>query len=329
MDIKHLQLLSDIVEAGSLSKVCASRGMAQSALSKLIASLESEFGAKLFYRTGRGVVLTEFGQSIMPRVKSLLGEFEQLRSEISDRADVPSGPVRLALQASITQHIVGPLFRQVRADFPKIELRLMEGFAGNIEEALASGRTDIGVFSRYGDRLHKTDEPLATDELYLIAPAGDPNVAKPSCRFAHAAALPLVLPGAPDGFHMMLLDEAKKAGVPLNTQIEVDSLTAMREVVANGAAYTILTRQAVEVEMQLGRIGVSRIVDPVLTRTLVLATSTQRPLTHASRTVINLIRKLTQASAPAAQQTATETKAAKATTAGTAAAGTRRRATRS
>ncbi len=305
MDIKHLQLFSDIVEAGSLSKVCASRGIAQSALSKLIATLESEFGAKLFYRTGRGVVLTEFGQSIMPRVKSLLGEFELLKSEITDRADVPSGPVRLALQASITQHIVGPLFRQVRADYPKIELRLMEGFAGNIEDALANGRTDVGVFSRYGDRLHKTDEPLATDELYLVAPAGDPNIASPSCPFAHAAALPLVLPGAPDGFHMMLLDEAKKVGVSLNTQIEVDSLTAMREVVANGAAYTILTRQAVEVDLRLGRIGVSRIVDPVLTRTLVLATSTQRPLTHASRTVISLIRKLTQTSAPVEPQTAT------------------------
>ncbi|WER49470.1 LysR substrate-binding domain-containing protein [Cupriavidus sp. WKF15] len=295
MDIKHLQLLSDIVEAGSLSKVCALRGIAQSALSKHIAALESEFGAKLFYRTGRGVVLTEFGQSIMPRVKTLLGEFDQLKNDIRDRAEVPSGPVRLALQASITQHIVGPLFQRVRADFPKIELRLMEGFAGNIEEALASGRTDVGVFSRYGERIHKTDEKLATDELYLIARAGDPNVARPSCRFADAAALPLVLPGAPDGFHMMLLDEAKKAGVHLNTQIEVDSLTAMREIVANGAAYTILTRQAVEVEMQLGRIAVSRITDPVLTRTLVLATSTQRPLTYASRTVIDLIRKLTQA----------------------------------
>ena len=165
MNIRHLQLLADIAELGSLSKVCAARGMAQSALSKHIAALEAEFGAKLFYRTGRGVVLTEFGQSIMPRVRTLLGEFEQLKSEVRDRADVPSGPVRLALQASITQAIVGPLFQRVRTEFPKIELRLMEGFSGNIEEALASGRADVGVFSRYGDRVHKSDQPLATDEL--------------------------------------------------------------------------------------------------------------------------------------------------------------------
>ncbi|WP_050463642.1 LysR family transcriptional regulator [Herbaspirillum autotrophicum] len=294
MDIKHLQLLADIVDAGSLSKVCASRGMAQSVLSKHIAALESKFGAKLFYRTGRGVVLTEFGQSIMPRVRLLLGEFECLECEIRDRSDEPNGPVRLALQSSITQRIVGPLFQRMRADFPRIDLRLMEGFAGHIEELLANGRADVGVFSRYGNHIHKTDETLATDELYLIGPAGAPNVLGPSCKFADAARLPLVLPGAPDGFHMMLMDEAKRAGVHLNAQIEVYSLTAMREIVANGAAYTILTRQAVDVDIKLGRVQASRITDPVLTRTLVLVTSTQRPLTHASRTVIDLIRKLTR-----------------------------------
>lgn len=294
MDIKRLQLLADIVEAGSLSKVCASRGIAQSALSKHIAVLEGEFQAKLFYRTGRGVVLTEFGQSIMPRVRSLLGEFEQLKNDVRDRADVPSGPVRLAVQASITHALVGPLFQRVRADFPKIDLRLMEGFAGSIEDALASGRADVGVFSRYGDHLHKTDEELATNELYLVGRAGDAEVSRPECRFADAARLPLVLPGAPDGLHMMLLDAARKTDVRLNTEIEVDSLTAMREIVASGAAYSILTRQAVETDMRLGRIDVSRITDPVLRRTLVLATSAQRPLTHASRTVIDIIRKLTR-----------------------------------
>lgn len=292
MDIKHLQLLSDIVEAGSISKVSASRGVVQSALSKHVAAMEEEIGAKLFYRTGRGVILTEFGQSIMPRVNKVLSEFEQLRNDIQEWADVPAGPVTLALQASIMQPFVDPLFQCLLRDYPKIELRLMGGFAGSIEEALATGRADVGVFSRYGEHTHKMEESLVTSELYLIASAGDPVVSKPECRFADAAALPLVLPGAPDRFRMMLLDEARKAGVHLNTEIEVDSLTAMREIVANRTAYTILTRQAVEDEIQHGRISVSRITDPELRRTLVLTTTTNHPLTQASKTVCNLIRKL-------------------------------------
>jgi len=79
----------------------------------------------------------------------------------------------------------------------------------------------------------------------------------------------------------------------LDVAVEVDSLTAMKEIVAGGSGYTILTRQAVLVELQLKRVQITLIVEPTLTRTLVLATSVQRPLTPASRIVAGLIRKLT------------------------------------
>ncbi len=292
MDIKQLQLLVDLADAGSLSKVCATRGIVQSALSKQIAGLETDLGAKLFYRTGRGVVLTELGQSMLPRVRTLLADCDQLRTDIRARAGVPSGPVRLAIQASITQFLVGALFQQVRRDFPQIELRLMEGFSGSIEEWLANGRADVGVLARYGAQSSRTDEALTTDELYLVGPAGDRLTAARSVHFDDLAGVPLVLPGVPDGLRLMLAEAARKNGIALAVAVEVDSLTAMKAIVAGGSGYTILTRQAVLAELQLKRLQTALIVEPTLTRTLVLATSVQRPLTPACRTVAGMIRQL-------------------------------------
>ena len=166
----------------------------------------------------------------------------------------------------------------------------MEGFSGNIEEALATGRADVGVLARYGSQAGRMDEPLSTDELYLVGPAGNRLVAARSIPFKQLSGVPLVLPGAPDGLRAMLSDMARQHGVSLAVDIEVDSLTAMKEIVAGGAAYTILTQQAVQAELELKRVQVARIVEPVMTRTLMLATSAQRPLTLASRTVVNLLR---------------------------------------
>jgi LysR family nitrogen assimilation transcriptional regulator len=291
MDLKQLQLLADIVDAGSITKVCAARGVAQSALSKQIAGLEQDFSAKLFYRTGRGVVLTEFGQAIMPRVRTVLAECEGLRDEIRARAGVPSGPVRLEVLASLTQFLAGELFRRIRHDYPRIELRMMEGFSGHIEDSLANGRADVGVLARYGSHGLRTDEILRTDELYLIGPPNDKLTARKSLHFDELANLPLVLPGAPDGVRMMLADIAKKRGIALNIEIEVDSLTAMKEIVACGAGYTILTRQAVLAELESQRLCSTLIIEPTLSRTLVLVMSGQRPLTSAGRIVIGLIRQ--------------------------------------
>jgi DNA-binding transcriptional LysR family regulator len=204
------------------------------------------------------------------------------------------------VQTSITHSIVGPLFSQVRRDYPKIELRLMEGFSGHIEETLATGRADVGVLARYGSQADRMDERLSTDELYLVGPAGDRLLAAGSLAFKQLSGVPLVLPGAPDGLRAMLNEMARQHGVSLAVEIEVDSLTAMKEIVASGAAYTILTLQAVQAELKLKRVQAVRIVDPVLTRTLILATSAQRPLTLASRTVVSLLRSSAAAAAGAA-----------------------------
>jgi len=294
LDLKLLQLIVDLAEAGSLSKVSAARGIAQSMLSKQVAGLERDFAGKLFYRTGRGVVLTEFGQAIMPRIRALLTENELLKDEIRARVDVPSGQVSLAMQTSVTQSLAGVLFGRIQRDYPKIELRLMEGFSGSIEKWLTNGRTDVGVLSRYGTQHSRLDEALATNDLYLVGARGSPLVIEPTIRFEALGGAPLVLPGAPDGLRLMLSEAARKHGIVLNVAVQADSLTAMREVVASGGGYTILTKQAVAAEIQSRRVQVSKIVDPRLTRTLVLATSSLRPLTSASRIVAALIRELTK-----------------------------------
>ncbi|MFS2139350.1 LysR family transcriptional regulator [Duganella sp. Dugasp56] len=292
MEIKQLQLLAELVDTGSLSKVSAARGIAQSALSKQIATLEKEFGAKLFYRTGRGVLLTEFGLAILPSVEAVLAAAEQLKNDIRMRASVPSGVVRLAMQASVTQFLVGTLYARVRRDYPEIELQLMEGFSGKIEDWLANGQVDVAIFSRYGGHGLRLDETLTTNDLYLIGPVGDRLTSQQHIRFADLANVPLVLPGLPDGLRMMLAELAKKQGVALNIALEVNSLTAMKEIVASGLGYTILTQQAVLAEIRLQRLQTCLIVEPNLSRTLFLATSAQRPFTSAGRAIVGLIRDI-------------------------------------
>ena len=293
MDIKQLQILADIAEVGSLTRIGVIKGIAQSALSKQIGGLEKEFGSKLFYRTGRGVVLTEFGEAIMPRVKALLAESDQLKYEVNTRAGVPSGLVRIGIQSSVPRILIRILLQHIRQDYPQIRLRVMEGFTGYIEEWLASGRADVGVVTRYGLCTLRTDERLNAADLFLIGPIGDIETARRNVSFARLAGLPLVLPGLPDGLRMMLGEAAKTMQISLSLAIEIDSLAVMKDVVAAGGGYTILPMQAVVQEVGSTRLQAARIVEPNLSGAVVLATTTHRPLTTASREVVRLIRQLT------------------------------------
>jgi LysR family transcriptional regulator, nitrogen assimilation regulatory protein len=62
MNSQHLEYFCKVAEFGSFSRAAIFLGINQSALSRHVRNLERDLGIQLFYRNGRGVVLTEFGE---------------------------------------------------------------------------------------------------------------------------------------------------------------------------------------------------------------------------------------------------------------------------
>ena len=86
MDYPGWKLFMDAAELGSLSKVAVAYGTSQPHISRQISELEQECGGRLFQRTGRGVVLTELGQRIAPKVRAWMASTEQLANDVRTSA---------------------------------------------------------------------------------------------------------------------------------------------------------------------------------------------------------------------------------------------------
>src|SRR3954462_8936215 len=63
-----------VAELGAVSRAAVAADVPQSVVSRYIAQIEADMGSPLFRRTGRGVVLTELGQQMYPRIKHLIAE---------------------------------------------------------------------------------------------------------------------------------------------------------------------------------------------------------------------------------------------------------------
>src|SRR5919201_1462399 len=95
MDYAAWKLFVGAAELGSLSKVALAYGTSQPHISRRIGELEQEYGGGLFPRTGRGVVLTELGQRIVPKIRAWLAGTEQLANDVRSSAGIPTGKVRI------------------------------------------------------------------------------------------------------------------------------------------------------------------------------------------------------------------------------------------
>ena len=133
MDYAAWKLFIDAAEAGSLSKVALAYGTSQPHISRRIRELEKACGGRLFQRTGRGVVLTELGERITPKVRAWMAGTEQLENDVRASAGTPIGKVRIGSLPSTAHPLVSTLYRRLKAQYPLIQLVVREGQGAQLE----------------------------------------------------------------------------------------------------------------------------------------------------------------------------------------------------
>ena len=84
-----------IVESGSLAAAARRMDVSVSALSRLLAELESHLGARLIHRTTRRLALTETGRAFYERAVQLTADLAEAEEAVSSAAVAPRGTLRL------------------------------------------------------------------------------------------------------------------------------------------------------------------------------------------------------------------------------------------
>jgi len=294
MNFKQLESVLLMDELGSISRTAIAMGTAQSLISRQLAQLEAEWGDQLFVRTGRGLVLSDFGRLVLPEIRLLLNQVESLRTVVKESAGVPSGTVHIGVLPSMSRRLLPLLFAQLREQAPAVRLHVIEGFSGDLDEQLAAGRLDLIVVNRYGVSAAKDEETLGLVETYLVGKAGSLAGLGDGLPFDKLAQFPLILPSRPNGLRSTLDQLSRRKHIALDVVMEVDTLNAMKDVAASGHAFTILPKLAVIEDVRDGKLDAIRIHNPEIMRTIALSFTSQRPLSKAARLVGSRVRELTQ-----------------------------------
>ena len=292
MELRQLEYFIAIAETSAFSRAAVRLSVGQPILSRQIKALEQELGTELYHRTGRGIVLSEAGKILEQHARGVLETTAAARRAIVALGSAPAGRVVIGMPPSVGAVLTASLVRQFRAEFPKVSLGVMEGFSGHVLESLTTGRIDVAVMYNAPRTSALVTEPLLTDELFLLGPVGDPaGAGDGTVSASQLARIPLILPSRPHGLRLLVDDLLSGIGVVPNVQVEIDAMPSTLSLVESGIGYTILSYSSVHHLIEAGRIRKWSIVEPAMTRSLVVATSTQRPVTKAARALVGFVRK--------------------------------------
>jgi LysR family nitrogen assimilation transcriptional regulator len=291
MDLKQLEYFVRVAELGSFTKAALALDVAQPALSRQVRLLEVELRQNLLIRNGRGATPTDAGKLLLEHGRGILHQVERAREELGRVRGALAGRVAIGLPPSLARVMTVPLTRAFRAQLPEASLSISEGLSATMQEWLHTGRLDIAVLYNATPAPDIEITPLMEEELLLVQPR-PPGLAEepppPPVPLAEVAALPLVIPSRPNALRMHVEAEMAAIGLRPTVALEIDGVSAILDLVADGAGAALLSRQAVISSIRPSAYRM-RPIEPRLRTRVSLATSSQRPATLTQRAALDLI----------------------------------------
>ncbi|MGE4369927.1 MAG: LysR family transcriptional regulator [Burkholderiaceae bacterium] len=292
VDLPGMRAAIMVASHGSFLRASVSMGISQSQLSRQVAKLETYVGRKIFHRHGRGVVLTDFGRRILPRIQGLLSELQAFDQLVRDARERISGDVTVGAVPVISRRLTSSLVRRLQAAYPDIKLRILEGYSGQIEEWLAAGRVDIGVFNHYGASKVSHADKLMRRDVAVIGPPNHPLMRRKDIGFDSLRRIAIAMPPHPNSLaeHIALI--ARERHVPLNIALEAGTASLIQEAMLASGLVTLAPADTYAQAIRENRLAARRLRSPVIEQTTWIATTTQHALSSAVRTVEALIKEI-------------------------------------
>ena len=298
MDLKQLEYFVRVAELGSFTRAAQVLGVAQPALSRQVRLLEVELRQNLLTRNGRGATPTEAGQVLLEHGRGILHQVERAREELGRVRSGLSGRVALGLPPSVARMLAVPLTRAFRERLPDAQLSISEGLSTAMQENLLNGRLDIAVLYNPSPMPGIELRPLLTEELLLVQPRppGLPeDPPPPALPLREIAAMPLVIPSRPNAIRMHVESEMAAIGCRPQIALEIDGVSAILDLVADGAGVALLSRNAVMRSVRPSAFALRAVCEPALRIGLTSAISAIRPSTLTQQATLELLHDSAQA----------------------------------
>ncbi len=147
VNLELLKLFCIVAETGKIYKAAESLYISQPAVTQGIKKLEEQLGGSLFYRTPKGVILTEQGKSLYSFIKSSIDTLENAPKKFSQYINLDEGKISIKSGTTMGQVILFEPLKKFMKDFPKIQVEITSGLSSDAIEQISNGKLDMAIIT--------------------------------------------------------------------------------------------------------------------------------------------------------------------------------------
>lgn len=248
MNIRDLEYLVALDDCRHFRKAADQCNVSQPTLSAQIKKLEEDLGAQLIERSQRKVMLTLVGRQVVERARAALEEVRAIREIPSQFLDPMSGPISIGVFPTLAPYLLPRIIAPIKAQCPKLELRLIEAMTLPLLQRLVEGAVDVLILALPlpNQQAYSTLKsiPLFREPFYFAAHQSHRLGKRRRISLEDLEGEKISLLEDGHCLRDQALDVCQASGLLENAELRATSLETLRYMVEAGVTSTLMPKLA-------------------------------------------------------------------------------------
>jgi DNA-binding transcriptional LysR family regulator len=288
MELYALQVFLTVATEKSFSRAAEKLLRTQPAVSLALQRLEQELGEKLIDRSGKELILTDAGRTVIEyarRFQSLQGELENSLAELRDNS---AGRLLIGANESATLYLLHHIERY-RELYPKIKVTVRRSLSSRIPVELLDGNLELGVISYDPADERIKSKVIYSDSLVFVVSPKHGLAHRKTVSIEELGAETFIAHNVISPYREVVVRTFRERKVPLGIDVEMPTIETIRRLVQNNLGVAFLPRMCVEQEIEQKVLCEVRVKEMHLERKIRLVYPTRRALSHAAHAFLELV----------------------------------------
>lgn len=293
MDTANLDAFLAVAQSGSFSRAAEYLHLTQPAISKRIATLETQLNARLFDRIGRTIRLTEAGHALKPRAELILNVLSDTQHALGNLSSTITGRLSVATSHHIGLHRLPPILRRFIKAYPGVALDIQFLDSEIAYDKVLHGEIELAVITL----APQVAPPLVAtrlwrDQLEFVVAPEHPLAELPQVSMQQLAGFAAVLPEAHTFTHKVVSQLFEQYALTPQASMNTNYMETIKMLVSIGLAWSVLPRTMLDTQVRA-----LQVPGTTLMRELGCIHHSGRTLSNAARALISLLTSASEQSA--------------------------------
>ncbi len=290
VNLHQLEIFLAVARCRHFSKAATELDLTQSAVSMQIKQLEQELGVPLFDRLGKTTHLTTSGMLLEQHASRILGAVREVYQSIEELKGLERGSVALGASTTPGIYILPAILGMYKPRYPQVKLDYQIADTQQIEQMVLLNQLDFGVV---GGHLVEQDlwiEPYLTDELILVVGVDHPFAKRGNVALEMLQSVSFILRQKGSATRKVIDEAFEKRGLKLNVTMALRDPESVKRMAIAGLGATIISKYAVQREIEAGSLVYVPVQGLPFTRQLVVVSHRDKRFSVAAQALLQLLR---------------------------------------